>query len=62
MRLFAWAIDLGQGGVGFALKQEQLKPRETPTNKVFPLYRAEVSQPAADAAQPGEPEDGPRTT
>lgn len=64
MKLFGWAIDLGQDSAGFALKQEQLRFAESETNKMFPVYRVEkeLSNPAADAAQPGEPEDGPRTT
>lgn len=64
MKLFEWAIELEQGSVGFAMKQEQLRHAESETNKMFPIYRVEkeLLNPAAEAAQPGEPEDGSRTT
>lgn len=63
MKLFGWAIELEQGLVGFGLRQSELRHVETDERKMFPLYRVEkeLLNPAADAAKPGEPENGSRT-
>ena len=64
MKLFGWAVELSNGSVGFALRKVEILNTGVKPEQVFPVYRveSELINPVAEATQPGETENGPRTS